>query len=319
MRGLSLLGAGFTAIAVSLAAPSVSGTESVERWGLYEVTLKQEGSYENPFAQVWLKCRFQHEKEDTTVDGFYDGGKTWKARFMPRREGKWTYETESNDPGLRGRSGDFVCGTPSEGNHGPVVVHDTFRLAYADGTPHFSVGTTCYAWAHQGDEMEEQTLATLRKAPFNKMRMCVFPKDYVYNKNEPRYYPFEGTPLKEWDYTRFNPEFFRHFEKRVGDLMELGIEADIILFHPYDRWGFANMSAEADDRYLRYVVARLAAYRNVWWSMANESDFMEERSLRPYARNPQRAALVRSHEAVGDSRQPPDDEFRRRERIPGKI
>jgi hypothetical protein len=32
------------------------------------------------------------------------------------------------------------------------------------------------------------------------------------------------------------------------------------------------MGAEHDDRYLRYVVARLAAYRNVWWSLANEWD-----------------------------------------------
>ncbi|NIO15168.1 MAG: DUF5060 domain-containing protein, partial [Xanthomonadales bacterium] len=37
------------------------------------------------------------------------------------------------------------------------------------------------------------------------------------------------------------------------------------------------MPAAADDRYLRYAVARLAAYRNVWWSMANEWDFMGEK------------------------------------------
>ena len=37
------------------------------------------------------------------------------------------------------------------------------------------------------------------------------------------------------------------------------IEADLILFHPYDRWGYATMPAEADDRYLRYVIARLCA------------------------------------------------------------
>jgi len=132
--------------------------------------------------------------------------------------------------------------------------------------------------------MEEQTLATLKKAPFNKMRMCVFPKAYSYNKNEPEYYPFEGSPLKDWDYSRFNPEFFRHFERRVGDLRELGIEADIILFHPYDRWGFANMSDETDDHYLRYIVARLAAYRNVWWSFANEYDLMKSKTMADWDR-----------------------------------
>jgi hypothetical protein len=37
------------------------------------------------------------------------------------------------------------------------------------------------------------------------------------------------------------------------------------------------MPDEVDDQYLRYVVARLAAIRNVWWSLANEYDFMTEK------------------------------------------
>ena len=60
----------------------------------------------------------------------------------------------------------------------------------------------------------------------------------------------------------------------MQDLLDLGIEADIILFHTYDRWDFENMDAESDDRYIRYAVARLAAFRNVWWSLANEFDIM---------------------------------------------
>jgi hypothetical protein len=92
---------------------------------------------------------------------------------------------------------------------------------------------------------------------------------------DPDLFPFDRTD-RGWDFTRFNPEFFRRFELRVGDLQRLGIEADIILFHPYDRWGFARMSAEADERYVRYVIARLSAYRNVWWSLANEYDLMDK-------------------------------------------
>ena len=51
----------------------------------------------------------------------------------------------------------------------------------------------------------------------------------------------------------------------------------MILFHPYDggHWGFDRMPPEADDRYLRYLVARLSAYRNVWWSLANEYDLLK--------------------------------------------
>ena len=54
----------------------------------------------------------------------------------------------------------------------------------------------------------------------------------------------------------------------------MGIEADVIIFHPYDRWGYCAMSAEQDFRYVAYLAARLATYCNVWWSLANEYDFL---------------------------------------------
>jgi hypothetical protein len=109
--------------------------------------------------------------------------------------------------------------------------------------------------------------------------MCVFPKRYTWNQNEPPRFAFEGKPPNQWDYTRFNPTFFQHLERRIGQLRDLGIEADIILLHPYDEkhWGFDRMPDEVDDRYLKYVVSRLGAYRNVWWSLANEYDFMTEK------------------------------------------
>ena len=107
-----------------------------------------------------------------------------------------------------GRNG--VC-APT--NHGPVQVRNTHHFAHADGTPHQSIGTTCYAWTHQGDKLETQTLATLKTAPFNKMRMCIFPKSYAYNTNEPVHYPFEN----KTDFTRPNPAFWRHLEQRILD------------------------------------------------------------------------------------------------------
>ncbi len=55
-------------------------------------------------------------------------------------------------------------------------------------------------------------------------------------------------------------------------------------FHPYDRWGYANLPADVNDRYLRYTVARLAAYRNVWWSLANEWDLVKTKALADWDR-----------------------------------
>ena len=220
-----------------------------------------------------LTAQFRHRHRTAQPEGFYDGQGIYRVRFMPDMLGEWTYETSSNDPGLNGITGSFTCVEPQPGNHGPVQVHNTFHFAYADGTPYWPVGTTCYAWIHQPEALQLQTLETLSRAPFNKLRMCVFPKHYTYNTQDPDRFPFERSG-GGWDFGRFDPVFFQRLEQRVNDLKNLGIEADIILFHPYDRWGFARMSATEDARYARYVVARLAAFRNVWWSMANEYDIM---------------------------------------------
>lgn len=256
---------------------------AVERWGIYEVALKGPSSG-NPFLEVQFGAHFRFRNRVVDVEGFYDGEGTYKVRFMPDEVGEWSYSTFSNVAALSGKSGSFAVTTPSPGNHGPVRVKYVTHFGYEDGTPYVPVGTTAYAWNHQGDSLEEETLRTLANSPFNKIRMCVFPKHYTYNANEPVYYPFPRSASGENDYAHFNPAFFAHLEQRVTDLEKLGIEADLILFHPYDNWGYSKMPAEVDDRYLHYVVARLGAHRNVWWSMANEYDFMKNKTMTDWDR-----------------------------------
>jgi hypothetical protein len=108
--------------------------------------------------------------------------------------------------------------------------------------------------------------------------MCVFPKSYVYNSNEPPRYPYRRDSAGSWDFTRFDVAFFRHLDERIRRLQDIGVEADLILFHPYDRWGFSQMPAWADELYITYIVRRLGAYRGVWWSLANEYDFMKAKT-----------------------------------------
>jgi hypothetical protein len=251
------------------------------KWDVFEAAF--DGPSEgNPFVEVSLNATFSLGHRQVTVSGFYDGDGTYRVRFMPDEEGDWTYRTDANVAALAGRTGTFNCGPPRAGIHGPVAVRDRFHFAHADGTPYFPFGTTCYAWTHQPLAMQAETLATLRGTRFNKLRMGVFPKHYIYNENEPLFPAFASGEAGKEDFDRFNVEMFRHFDKQVAALRDLGIEADIILFHPYDRWDYCTMSAEQDYRYLRYLAARLAAYSNVWWSLANEYDFLLD--VKPVAR-----------------------------------
>jgi hypothetical protein len=245
---------------------------AVAQWDRFEVVL-QGPSDGLPFVEVDLSAEFTGGR---VVPGFYDGDGVFRIRLMPPTPGRWHFRTRSNIPAMDGIQGEFAVTTADVGIHGPVRVAKTYHFAFADGTPYRPIGTTAYAWTHQEAALQEQTLGTLARSPFNKVRMCVFPKSYRYNANEPQLYPFEGSPTTGWDFTRFNVRFFRHLEDQVTRLAELGIEADLILFHAYDRWGFSRMDPATDDRYVRYLVARLASHRNVWWSLANEYDLLDK-------------------------------------------
>jgi hypothetical protein len=228
-------------------------------------------SHGNPFTDVELHAIFELGGQETRVGGFYDGGGRYIVRFLPERPGEWHFHTISTARSMDNLSGKFLVEASQE--RGMVRVADDFHFSYTNGNVFRPVGTTLYAWTHQSEELQEETLVTLATSPFTKVRMCVFPKAFIFNDNEPALYPFERKGAT-WDTERFDPAFFQHLEQRIHDLGKLGIEADIILFHPYDRWGFQDLGKAADDRYIRYVVRRLAALPNVWWSLANEYDFV---------------------------------------------
>lgn len=276
-------------------------TSEVEKWGIFEFSCEGTTSG-NPFTDHYITAAFESSHEKKTVEGFYDGNGVYKVRFMPSFEEPYRF-TVSGDFSCKNCCGGFTVIPPSPGNHGPVRVHNTYHFAYADGTVYYPIGTTCYVWELQSDELIAQTLESLKNSPFNKIRFCVFPKSYCYNSREPRSYPYEGTPVNgdlvnednvwgfgpdsngnSWDFFRFNPAYFEHIEKCILELQKLGIEADIILFHPYDRWGFSTMTAEQNEFYLRYVAARFSAFRNIWWSFANEYDFIKSKTVDDWER-----------------------------------
>ncbi len=250
----------------------------VEQWGIFELALAGP-AIGNPYLEVAVDAEFCDGTRTVSVAGFYDGDGVYRVRFMPESVGEWSYRTSSTAPELSGRRGVFTVTPAQAGNHGPVRVANTFHFAYADGVPFRQIGTTCYSWTHRPEWLEEQTLRTLAAAPFNKLRMCVLPQSHGAQTMPPPRFPFGGEPSAP-DYTRFNPEFFRHLERRVGQLRDLGIECDLILFHPYGNpdWRLTHLPAEVEARYLRHVVARLAAYRNIWWSLANEYDFIRTKT-----------------------------------------
>jgi len=277
----------------------------MEQYRVFEWTGNSSVVYDNPFKEVSLWGLFTCGLTSVRADGFYEAGGRYAVRFCPDKAGLWSYVIHSSDPDLDGAQGTFTVEKAAPGNHGKVCLknelvnsgdrEDAYRFVYQDGTPFYPFGTTCYAWINQSQKLQKETLETLKNGPFNKIRMCIFPKFYTYNDYDPPAYAYEGGLKKDpetlakaekdrsfedysFDYYRFNYAFFEHLEDCIRALDDIGVEVEIILLHPYDRWGFSRMGKDADLFYLSYVARRLGAFKNIWWSLANEYDLMPWKS-----------------------------------------
>lgn len=282
----------FLTLLLLAASTSIFAQTTVEKWGCAELSFTHETSG-NPF-EVMLEATFTQGNKNLTVSGFYDGGNTYRIRFMPTEEGTWSYTTRSSVRALNRQKGTIEATGTTGTNRGMVTTDGALGFSYTEGERFHPFGTTNYALALFRPAIQEQTLRSLASSGFNKTRLCVLPKDYPTEHDAPTVFPFEmisksvdeaGKVVYEWDFTRPNVSFFQNLDRRILQLQELGIEADLILFHPYDKgvWGFDRMGEEFDRKYLEYLVSRVAAYRNVWWSLANEWDLVRTKKCEDWA------------------------------------
>src|SRR5690625_1731079 len=222
-----------------------------------------------------FRVRFSHAEDEVRCHGFWDGERTYRVRFCPEQAGEWTWTVEEARTGLDRTSGSLTVQGAS--GHGPVRVAERFHFAHADGTPFRPVGTTTYNWLHQEEPLFTSTIASIAAAGLNKLRFMVFPQAGNYVEHTPTLLPFEQAADTRWDVSRPVVAFFRHLDAAVAALDEHGIQADVLILDAYDRgvFGFDAFTEEEDAIYLEYLVARLAAYPNVWWSLCNEFDQLD--------------------------------------------
>ena len=105
----------------------------VEKWDVLEVKVNGQ-TQGNPFTDYRIRGTFIGKNEKIVIDGFYDGDGIYKVRFMPSFEGDYKFLITGNfsDETFEGS---FQVTAPSEDNHGPVRVANTWHFAYEDGTP----------------------------------------------------------------------------------------------------------------------------------------------------------------------------------------
>lgn len=276
---------------LSVAAASTSprglfyhdGKRSVPRHGIYEFALRAANASRNLYLNgkaltvTFTGTSGAAQGKSVTVQGFWDGGQTYRARFSPPLEGTWQWQTASADAGLNGKSGGFTCAGKLPAGHvsarGHVRESQTYpyTFAHADGTPFFLCGDTQWSFSTSAISWPEefQTYVKARAAQgFNYIHGVLYqtwPPGNAANEG--------GLPFFTHHPDSLNAGFWRAFDQRVAYLNENGLVAGLMLAWASDAWQYFSTRTQI-ERYAQYLINRYAAY-NVFWIVAGEYEEYE--------------------------------------------
>ncbi len=286
MNAVDLLRRGFLAgpcVAGLLTVTAVAAEVQTRPWDAIEVTLESQASLAHPYLESLPEsgealARVTFEGTDGqaagqryTVDAFWDGGKTFKARFAPPAPGRWTYRSTSRDPGLHNATGAItsMAWSDEEKDQNPArrgwvrVCNSGPRAGryfeYADGTPFLWIGDTWWNWTKRG----------VKLSSFEKLANDRAEKGFTVGQ---LFFAGRGwgarSSLLDRRFTTPDFEHLRHVESMIRYANSKGIT---VWIHPW--WGGRDLDRQIGVEHLRrwwrYVIARLSAY-NVIWTVAGE-------------------------------------------------
>lgn len=207
----------------------------------------------------------------------YDGDGAWVARWTPERPGAWHERIDAvpADETLAHRATVEVA--PGEGPAPRGFVRATpernWGFSYDDGSPALVVGDTVYnlfGMAHCGLDVEgflrrraEQGFTLLRiRVPVSPWHPETATSDWQTRSC----FPWGGSEQAP-RFDRFDHDYFRTADRVVELCGELGLGIELIC----EAWGFdapfndrARFTADWEDLWLRFLVARYDAYPQVW-------------------------------------------------------
>jgi hypothetical protein len=265
----------FPLVFAALAAVAPGADESVPLWGRFETAFSAaEGT--SPDADFAVEFTSPSGRR-RTVPGFWDGGRTWRVRFLPDEDGEWRYRSRAKrETGLDGKAGRFTCRKPAARTtnplrgHGPIVVSSNGRnLQHLDGTPFFWLADTVWTGpALSAAEDWDTYLDDRAKKHFSAVQFnAVCPWRAAAADAEGK------TAFSGEKRVRINPDYFRRLDARIDAINAHGLLAAPVLIWANKPDDPGNALPEADViKLLRYEVARYGAH-HVLWILAGDNDY----------------------------------------------
>jgi hypothetical protein len=280
----------------------VTPPDRVPLYGLFEAEVHVKAPVTaNPFTDARLTARFKTDAEEMVVDGYCDSadGTLFKVRFSPQKPSAiYSYRIAYSDAaGTQTYAGKVQCVGSNEFR--PVVVDPQHpkHFIHAQSDRHFyHVGLTAYHLLDpsQDDAMIRKTIEYAVHNGFNKIRFLLagYPSSMAPARTSRNtkaglttgplrnYGAPDGTvnPLPVWvgephryDFSRFNIAYWEKVERAIRTMRDRGIVATVIFtIEKQNLPKEYGALTEAEYRFYRYGIARLAAFSNVWFDLGNE-------------------------------------------------
>lgn len=282
-----------TGVSVSLllVLAGLAMAQSVPLWEPRDFSFKSSTEHNNPFAVTFSATAKAPNGETLHLPGFYDGDGTWKIRFSPFLEGKWSLKTNSDDPALTGKQVELTCTKNANLNvHGPLQVDSQHPhwFVFRNGSRGYIMGYEAdWLWALDMTAPDTPKLNAfldkLKHYGFNYIVLNAYAHDTSWRKGRTSEDDYGPPPLFAWegtnenpDHSRFNLAYWRHYDRMMNALHERGIIAHL-MFKVYNKSVNWPQSGSAEDElWFRWIVARYAAFPNLVWDFSKESFYEKD-------------------------------------------
>ncbi len=257
------------------------------KFGVHEIVLSGNGSVEKAFDKQ-ASVKFTPptgELHAKTVHAFYDGNNTWRARVYVSQVGRWRWTSScANDAALDGRSGAFDAADSSL--RGRLLRHPNNPRQWIteDGRWFLNLSDTAYflLCAHDGNGEPVTDDQARRYVHDDASRGITSLRCFLASRRE----GFSETP-GQWNawhfdagsFDRLRLETMQTADHRLQMLLDEfpHIAVQLILF-PLEGYGrddrtWTGLSVTQRERLLRNLVARFAAYPQIYWLITNDAHY----------------------------------------------
>ena len=273
--------------ALLLPAHAAQSPLTVPQWSRFEASVTNENRYAEPYRDVALDVTYTAPDGRTIAFwGFYDGGSTWRIRFMPDTPGTWRYEAKFTETTATSPSG-AITSTRTF-----AALQGTFECVPSDIPGQISVHAANPQWfgwragdavliraLHIGDRFFAKNWDDAKRTAFLDWAQA---QGYNTLSIASHYLNRQATGRGEgWDTPKLWPLDPAEYQRMERILDELARRK--FLVYPFA--GFFGRAAEfpgahaAQLRYIRYTLARLAPSWNLFFNVAGPEPLLRNNNF----------------------------------------